>query len=736
MDADKKTIENVPGDGGSRPLTPEMWQMLQDELKAIETSARYTAWRQRQTSEDVRLCRWSGQAPDGKKHREYMDGEEPFPFEGASDGRVRTADSVVNFLVAVLVTAATKMQWQMVSMNSTDMLASQKMQTLLRWLMRSQLGKDLRAQLILTAQYMLGDSPGASILGVYWCEETAIGMETVKAADIAQAVGKAALASGSVRTHQDAQRAGQELQAIFNDPNREDDLMELLRQYVGDAVTKERLRDMVKQMRETGEAEFPMPYRRYAGPKLAAKRLYEDVWFSGDTVYDIQKCRMVLDGEWLFESELRARVADPYYNYSEAFVEEALKFKGKPAFSETNTDEMRQVEGDYSTGARNRNPEPHKDQVQILHAYWKATTDTGDAGVFTVTYHPQVKEQAANDVRLLDYEHGKYPFVFFAREILTKRIIDTRGLPETLMTHQAALKLLHDSIGDHVSLSTLPPVKVPRNRPDLSLVLGPLVKVKENRPGEIDYMKGPDYPRAAEAHREELRRQIAEYTGVPVSATVSPMFQQVLLQFAVDGFLENWREVLVQIMQLAQQYLTDEDIARVTGGSPMVLPRSRQDIQGQFDMTVAFDAAVLDQEQLIKKLEVVNKVILTMDSTATVNRSKLVTLAMTMLDANWAEAVCEPPEVASMNEILDEQQNFTKIATGIAPPMILQGQNHALRLQFYQQQQQQNPHSFQRLAPDAQQILASRIEFLQQQVDQQKNKAVGVFGTQPAPLSQ
>ena len=47
----------------------------------------------RTRADDVRFCSWAGQDDDGKKHQNN-DNKEVFPWDGASDTRVRLADMV------------------------------------------------------------------------------------------------------------------------------------------------------------------------------------------------------------------------------------------------------------------------------------------------------------------------------------------------------------------------------------------------------------------------------------------------------------------------------------------------------------------------------------------------------------------------------------------------------------------------------------------------------------------
>ena len=61
------------------------------------------------SNDDIRLARWDGQSDDGKKHSANLsEGEQAFPFEGASDVRCRLVDQTINELVVLLVSS-----WQL-----------------------------------------------------------------------------------------------------------------------------------------------------------------------------------------------------------------------------------------------------------------------------------------------------------------------------------------------------------------------------------------------------------------------------------------------------------------------------------------------------------------------------------------------------------------------------------------------------------------------------------------------
>ena len=60
-------------------------------------------------ADNIRLTRWTGQSDDGKKHSKNLsEGDQAFPWEGASDTRIPLADSIINDCVDVLTTAASR----------------------------------------------------------------------------------------------------------------------------------------------------------------------------------------------------------------------------------------------------------------------------------------------------------------------------------------------------------------------------------------------------------------------------------------------------------------------------------------------------------------------------------------------------------------------------------------------------------------------------------------------------
>ena len=62
----------------------------------------------KELAENTRYAQWEGQDEDGKKHDK--EDKQAFPFDGASDTRIRLADQIINDNVDVLVSAFARAQ--------------------------------------------------------------------------------------------------------------------------------------------------------------------------------------------------------------------------------------------------------------------------------------------------------------------------------------------------------------------------------------------------------------------------------------------------------------------------------------------------------------------------------------------------------------------------------------------------------------------------------------------------
>jgi hypothetical protein len=710
----EERIDEVEGDGGATEVSDELLKMFKDELDTLHTDATQFVAERRDQAENTRFCLWDGQSEDGKKHAEDMDdGKEPFPFEGASDMRIRLADFVVIFRSIMLVQAALRAQLQVRGSDWTDERMAGMVQKIVKWCL-TRWAQNWRTELVKVAQWMEGDSPGAAVMRVYWHQETAMENVNVSLEDVARAI--EALSGEAM----DEERAAG-LMDMIRDPQRSEDAAALLHGLLGGAVDPQRARAMVRDLRRAGVAKFPRSRVVRNEPCVAARRLFEDTFFPRNTRH-YQKARAHFDREWLTKPELEERAK--VYGWSDSFVAKVLEHEAVTAFPETWAKRVTE------TGrAGFSESEEFKGYFEIIYAYTMATTDKGDLGIFVLTFHHLVDEPAKAR-ELLDYPGGKYPGVFFARETLTNVLWDTRGCPEIIATHQTALKVGHDSFNDHAQF-TLPPLRVPARRARMEIVLRPLGQIPEQRPNEIGWMELPEYPKTNVENRKEILRQVYEYFGLP-HPEVAPQMTQLIQQDAVDGFLDAVKEVVVQAAGLCGKFLTDAQIEQIVGLKDMDVGEIRAAIAGGYDLRMTFDARDLDMNYLQNLAKVLKEMIIPLDTQQTIKRDRLINRLFTAIDPAMAEDLLQPVEAAAQREVEDEELAFAKIGAGVEPPLLEDGQNFALRLQWNERQARSNPESVQKMTPMSQEIWQKRIAHFQFMAQQEQNKMIGRIGVRPA----
>jgi len=719
MDDEARTIEVVDADGGDAPVEKETLDKFKEEIKEICTHARKNVLDRRSEAENTRFCRWEGQSADGRKHAEDNGGKPVKPFEGASDGRLRIADMIVNERSRILVTAATRGLPKVRGMEARDSGFAGHVQTLLKWLLHNQLGGEWRRMLRLLTQYQEGDSPAAAVLEVTWRQEWGLVNEAVSLEGIAQFLQE----TYQVELTEEDVAA---LEDLFVNEARTDEALAFLESLLPEEVARPRLRKILKGLREEGAAEFPSRYLRVNLPCWKALRIYRDVWFADDTT-DLQAARVIYRTEWLSEADLKARKAT--HGYSESFIEEVMKHKGKSGFPRYEYEEMDITEYD------DNRPEANRDRYEVVTAYFRAVSeDDWIPAWYLLPFHCEVEEPAA-ERQLLDYAHGLCPFIYFPREVLTDHLLDSRGVPELAATDQSNMKLLNDTFMDHAQVSTLPPLQVPRGRPDIPVIVAPLAENKIGREKIVPIELG-QYPATNDKQQTEVWRRTNLYFA-RYAEEVPEALAVTMTQGMVDDFLWLIKDGLMMTVQLCQQYLTDEQVARITGSLSAAPARSVEEIQGKFDMELTFDVRALDMSFVESLAKVFRQMIAPLDREQVLMRHEVVRVLLELVSPSLADRLVQPLEAATQKEVDDEDLNFVKMLNGIEPPMMEEGQNFPLRLQVLQArvaQRQQQPELYEPLTPATQEMIETRMKHLEFMTQQEENAEIGRVGAEPTGL--
>lgn len=705
----------VRGDGGSTPCTPARLTWLKDEFRHITMHAGWSVNDRRLLAEDTRFCRWPGQSTDGRKHADANNGKPAFPFEGASDVRMRTADEIINEQVILIMAAAMKMQLAFTSPDPDKADLGDKLAVVWEWMKKNQLRREWFFELRRLAQFRQGDSPATGFLQVWWKEESTLVMQDVTAEDAIVKIIEEAQKRGETVSEEIEQRLAQ----AFRDPTEQPLLAEIIGAHWPE-MPEARAKDVAKQMLETGEASFPYPVAKPGRVSFQARRLMEDI-FVPENTGRLQHGRGIWVREWFTLVELREKEARG--EFLPGFVEEVLKHEGETCWRHFT---HWHINGDYSNRIVERtwDKERHRGQYEIMTCFFKAASNkTGIPGVYYVKYHFAV-EKPGSDMELCEYKHGLYPFHDFPREVLTGRVWDTRGISELTMTEQQSLKVLHDSFIDHTQLVTVPPIKVPASRPKLALVLGPMKQIKEIRQGEISWMEPPEYPRTNGEANIRIDTRLDRYFG-RMSKNNTDDWIRAYQQDLIDFFLYDLVEAIVMAIQLVQQYMTDDVLKRVLGPDGMPIARSVEDIQGQFDVEITFEAGMLSLAWLETIAKLITEYAFAWDQQGQIRRNEVEKWFFGAISPNLARRFLQPIAVANQNEAEAALKDFGKIKDGVEPERPTQGVDFQTRLQTILNVGKLNPEAFQSLPPVGKQILQDHLQYLQGQIAQQQNAVIG-----------
>jgi hypothetical protein len=704
----------VKGDGGTIVCAPARLTWLKDEFRHITTHAGWSVNDRRWLAEDTRYCRWPGQSPDGRKHSDANAGKPAFPFEGASDVRMRTADEIINEQIILIMAAVMRMQLKFTSPDPAKAKLGDQMAVLWEWMKNNQLRREWFVELRKLAQFRQGDSPAVGFLQVYWHEDTAMINLTVSAEEALEQILKDSADQGDQVTSE----IEANLKQVFSDRAHADLLAQIIGAHWPD-LSPARAKAAAADMQKNGEATFPYPVAKPGRVALRARRLMKDI-FVPENTEETERARVIYIAEWFTAPELRDK--ERKGDFQPGFVDEVLKHEGETAWRHWT---YWNVNGDYSNRIveRSWDKERHRGQYQILTAYFKGSNKDGIVGIYSVGYHHAV-EIPGTKMELFDCEHGKYPFPVFTREILTGRLWDTRGIAELSMTEQQALKTLHDSFIDHAQLSTVPPVKVPASRPKLALVIGPLKLIKEQRPNEISFMAPPAYPASNDKANERIEKRLNRFFG-RMSPDNAPDWIRAYQQDLIDFFLLDLVEAIKIALQLNQQYMDDETLLRVLGPDGLPIAKSVKDIQGQFDIEITFDAGMLSMDFIKIMADLVSNYALKWDSKGLIRRDELEQWFLGSLSPSLARRLLRPVKDADQSEVEAAQVDFGKIKDGIEPDRPTDGVDFQTRLDTILGIGQMNPEAFQTLAPNSRKILEDHVQYLQGQIMQQQNAVVG-----------
>lgn len=695
------------------------------------------------TLDDTRYCRWAGQTYDGRKWSANT-GKEVFPWEGASDIRPYFIDDLIIDDVDTMRTADKNCHMQTVPANSMYQEQASCTTAVLDWVNRNLMSEELEREKELAAQWR--QHYGSSVIGVDWyldfdSEVVTIGLQDLMglaqmdpqlAAFLEYLLSNAqrlnpndiaAAAQMLARYFPDLDAPAQTPEEVIDPSTKSNAPQPKPTPYTASRTVRSSREALVSLMR-TGQFSYERPYVKESRPCITALRTYQDVFFFRNT-YDIQRLPWIVRRDVIAKTAVMDRAK--YENWDPKFTRDILERAGSSALLNLGLQTLFRFRDRLYV-------DEMKELCEVYYAFYRGVDDKNRRQTNVAIFHPNF-ELLGRELPL-PYLHGKYPFVLCEREKRSRSVLESRGIGDIAMTAQAEIKLQKDSRNDRTAISTLPPLQVPLGRGKQQYRLGPRAQLGVMRPGELSWLPPPPIDQTTYQTETSIRQDTYNYFGRNMEG-VDPNKVLRKQQRLIDSWLAELRQVHVMVYQLCMQYLPDEDWITASGDQAALPPRDRKSIQRNLNLVLEYDAKDLNQEFVLQKLQLIQQMLVATDAAGVIDRAGLTMYAARALDPALARQLIQPQQQVTQQEINDEQDQLSKIADGIEPPMYTGGQNAQLRLNVIQNTMQQQGYiNALRQNPIAMQLLQRRVQNLQQQIVQQQNAITGKLGVAPGPTQQ
>jgi hypothetical protein len=647
------------------------------------------------SSYDDRRNFWAGKSNDLRKH-----GADAFPWEGASDMESHVIDERIGRLVSLFISTLSRANIKAFPSSMAHLGRAKMISSFMKWMASSGYIPRFKREMELGANYLL--ERGILITYVGWHRED---RRFIQKLNISQIAGRTPEAMEMFRSGYADEEVMQTLMLAF------------------EGLTEKKARQAISDLRETGEAEFPVIRRQVDSPEV--KTLAPDGDFLFPTyVTDPQRAPYCFWRTFYTPQELENKVMTDGWN--EDFVDYVIDhYKGVRASS---------IEHDssaisYNNGVISDSFTNAEDLIEIVHGYQRLIDEDGAEGIYETIFHKDLDDDSiVTPYAKFELMNGydDYPVVVTKLSEDSKRLYDVNSLPALLRGIQNQVKIERDSRIDRNSWATLPPLMHPKGQAPLEY--GPGRFIPYRRKGDIEFAPSPPAPSGSIEIETTLEEQANRLCGLDES-----QISQNRLQFFVDKFLSHSAEVLKLAFKCFQRFGPDELFFKIYGESnPQVLQKG--DPSEDYDIIISYDVLNNDPETQEKKLQQLLQ-LSQMDRNGRLSIDQLLEVSANAIDPIMADSIIKPQEDAQKDIREEITNDLSKIYAGIEVPARPNGAQVALQaIQQYAQQ----PDVGQRLQSD--EAFKARLEkYAQQynfQIQQQQNAEIGKIGTNPAQMGE
>lgn len=659
---------------------------LMSELQDAILNAQYWSDNCR-LAEDTSWCIWPGQSDDGLKHAFPGDDTPPFPWENASDTRIRLVEEKVRESSKVCMLAAKRGNWNFQGVEGFDYLKARRMSQLLRWQEAKQIPMARRERNLWIGWAHLY---GCAIMGLGWETREELGLRDFTGDDLMN------FFMAEFGEEEALPYIETLIQALTDPLDGDDEWLDLWIEYFFPDSSAKMRKEAIEQLRG-GETATVQSVRIVAEhPTWQAMKPFEHVFFPLDTE-SMSTARWVANRRWLSKPELESKRGE----WSDEFIDELLNHPGASSTTGIEDYNPNAASGRRRWGGRRASAFSYdlnrEALYEVFYFYHRSVNEDHLPGLYCTIISPHAQKIDDDDEsyivakqEIYDNGTGKMPFEEYTIWDDRRALLECEGIPHLIYTHQLEKKSMRDYRIDAASINILPPLRRHAKDRNLPILLGPDMPIYENVPGSTEWMSPPSSKTwmATDIERS-VDREVNRLTGSYDAEVPSPVVQ-IDQEYAVEQFTEAFSRVLRHTFQLDQAYLPEVTVTRVTSfiGEPFKV--SREEIQGQFDVTIQFDPRELDLEWSMKKFQMVTRIATELDRNSITDTNALVRMGYNMIDPAWADALVRDEFQAGEAELRETMDAVNDIVAGQQPQM-KEGINAQVRLQYISQQMQTNP---------------------------------------------
>lgn len=729
---------------------PDLKELIAEFARCRENSAYVSRL---ENADNIRHCRWPGKSYDGLKHQELNAREKVMPWNHCSDVEEPLADDLVNDLVDVLVPAFwnSRVRTEAGGATRLNIVQAGELRAVVTHLLHGGSRHRMVKAVEKTAQTML--HYGVCLVKPAWHKVRRLRKQQLSLEQIMALAQRAPQLAG--------------LPEAILDPTQEDALVPLLQQVFPHLQTA-RARRIIRELRETGQAEFPVPRIVEDGPCPEPLMPCRDVYWPPETT-EMEHARVVFEARWLPLVDIEAMASLPDSGWNEDFVKACRVLTARASQgSQGITSDEAQV-GYAAPGSFRRmywsqqsanagtawsfGPGPSVTRANLIRLVWALTRqvdEDGAEGLWLTCFSPEISNGYAYHEEIWT-ANGEIPYISFQTEYAGERIVDARGVVERTQILQTELKWWRDQSRNRASIQLCPPifgrVVMGMEEADLSPFAWNPVTSQQEVPQALSLPGGQAEMglQISEAltHRAQDRMGVARVDGHPARAAN----RQARLAL---NWLNNWAEVIWHMTVRAyREWGPSGRLEEILGRPPTL---TAEDVE-QHRIVLWYDVRSLDSDWLLELVKVLNAFVKPMDQGGVTDWSKVVRMVFDYLDPALASEVTTDQQAAAQGVYDDVSLQLLKAFAGNAPK-IVDASNDAtgpMKLTFAMQQIGSNPRYQAALAPELAQELfgpsagqmpllgrapdpifsghvESYVKNLRQAAVQQQNKGVGRTG--------